>query len=118
MVMGFADQQQNAEAVIGLFLQQANRVANRIKNASASVSGLQVHKIGIDEGLIAREISRQVYLTIEFDDSDPRGAQGEQGTEHRLQPLHAGEFLRRAAAFLNGNHQGDGLRLGRFIESD
>ena len=84
VVAGFADQQQNAKAVVGLFLQQANGVSNRIQDASAFVSGLQVHKIGIHQALVGGEISRQVYLAVELDNGYAREAQGKQGIEHRL----------------------------------
>src|SRR5580692_9258958 len=108
MVPRFTDEQQNSLPIIGLLLEQIDRVVDRVEDGGSGISRLQIGRFGVDPVLVGGEVSRQSHLAVELYDRNPRCSSGKQGIEHRVESLHAGKFVRGATPALNRYYQRDG----------
>ena len=107
----------DAQAIVRFVAKEVDGIGDRIEDGGAVVAGLEIRQIGIDESLVAGEVASQFDATVEFDDRHSRRSRREERAEHGPEALHAGEFVRGAASFLNDQNERNRLAFGRFVEA-
>ena len=108
MVALLADEQQHAAVLLGLRLQQIDRVAYGVENRRAAIARVQVLELLGQLLLRVCEGMQQVRLAVEANQCGLAVGVGEKHLQQRTKLGHLVELKRAHASLLHRNHQRNG----------